>query len=48
MGDTTINVSFQVDNTGALILDTKFHMASIMRPRLFDFVRILLSVGSIF
>ena len=48
MGDTTMNVSFQVDNVGALILDTKFHKASIMQPRLFDFVRRLLSVGSIF
>ena len=53
MGDTKMDVDVQKDNTDALILARTFHPSSlhlerIMRPRLFGFVRILLSVGSSF
>ena len=33
MDDTTINVSFQVDNAGALILDTNFLCQLIPRSK---------------
>ena len=33
MGDTTMNVSFQVDNVGALILDTHFLCQLIPRSK---------------